>query len=155
MQGVSVSHFTKSFAEKYSYLVIRLISQKSKTNYISKNVISRKTLKQNRFTRKGCCENSELMSVLVFIFRKAGEVFNFTKDRLRLVVSLAIWKFFRTDISCTPSASYFLYYVIPRSFLLDTSLYFDGDAGRSLLSVCLIIFLQGHLLFPIYRANKN
>ena len=48
-----------------------------------------------------------------FIFRKAGEVFNFTKDKLRLVVSQEIWKMFRTDISCTPAASYSHYYVMP------------------------------------------
>ena len=54
-----------------------------------------------------------------FIYRKAREVFNFTKDRLHLLVPLGIWKIFRTDISCTPAASYFYYYVMPRSFLLD------------------------------------
>ena len=35
------------------------------------------------------------MSVMEFIFRKAGEVFNFTKDRLGLAFSLGIWKIFR------------------------------------------------------------
>ena len=40
-----------------------------------------------------------------FIFRKAGEVFNFTKDRLRLVVPPEIWKI--------SAASYSHYYVMP------------------------------------------
>ena len=99
------------------------------------------------------------MSVAEFIFRKAGEVFNFTNDRLRLLVPHGIWEIFTTYISCTPAASYFYYYVMPRSLLLDTSvlvcIYFDGDTGRSLLSVCLIISLQDHLLFPIFHANTN
>ena len=34
-------------------------------------------------------------------------------------------------------------------------IYFDGDTGRSLQSICLIIFLQDHVLFPIFRANTN
>ena len=96
------------------------------------------------------------MSVVEFILRKVGEVFNFTKDRLRLLVPAEIWKIFRTDIPFTPAASYFYYYVMPRSFLLDMrvfSLYLFR--WRSLLSVCLIIFLQDHLLFPIFRANTN
>ena len=59
------------------------------------------------------------MSVVEFTFRKAGLVFNFTKDRLRLLVPLGIWKIFTTHISCTPAASYFYYYVMPWSFLLD------------------------------------
>ena len=63
------------------------------------------------------------MSVVEFIFRKAGEVLNFAKDRLHLVVLLGIWKIFRTDISCTPAASYFHYYVMSWSFLLDTSVF--------------------------------
>ena len=99
------------------------------------------------------------MSVVEFIFRKAGEVFNFAKDRLRFLVPLGIWRIFRTDISCAPAATYFYYYVIPRSFLLNTrvfSLYlFWWRHWRSLMSVCLIIFLQDHLLFPIFRANTK
>ena len=63
------------------------------------------------------------MSVVEFIFRKAGEVFNFTKDRLCLLVLLGIWKIFTTYISCTPAASYFYYYVMTQSFLLDTRVF--------------------------------
>ena len=99
------------------------------------------------------------MSVVEFIFREAGEVFNFTKDRLRLLVPHGISEIFTTYFSCTPAVGYFYYYVMPRSFLLDTEplvcIYFDGDTGRSLLSVCLIISLQDHLLVPIFRANTN
>ena len=40
------------------------------------------------------------MSVVEFIFRKAREVFNFTKDRLHLLVPRGIWKIFTTYISC-------------------------------------------------------
>ena len=87
-----------------------------------------------------------------FIVRKTGEVFNFTKDRLRLLVPHGIWEIFTTYISCTPATSYFYYYLMPRCFLLDTSVF---SLGRSLLSVCLIISLQDHLLFPIFRANTN
>ena len=99
------------------------------------------------------------MSVVEFIFRKAGEVFNFTKDRLRLLVPLGIWKIFTTYNSCTPAAGYFNYCVMPPSLLLDQDplvcIYFNGDVGRSLLSVCLIIFLQDYLLFPILSGNTN
>ena len=63
------------------------------------------------------------MSVVEFFFRKAGEVFNFSKDRLHFVVPLGIWKIFRTDTACTPAASYFHYFVMPRSFLLDTRVF--------------------------------
>ena len=63
------------------------------------------------------------MSVVEFIFRKAGEVFNFTNDRLRLLVPQEIWKIFTTYISCTPTASYFYCCVMPRSFLLDTRVF--------------------------------
>ena len=60
------------------------------------------------------------MLVVEFIFRNAGEIFNFTKDILRLLVPLGIWKIFTTYISYTLAASYFYYYVMPRCFLLDT-----------------------------------
>ena len=63
------------------------------------------------------------MSVVEFIFRKAGEVFNFTKDRLRLLAPPGIWKIWTADISCTPAGSYFCYYVMIRSFLLDTRVF--------------------------------
>ena len=85
------------------------------------------------------------MSVVEFIFRKAGEVFSFTKDRLCLLVPHGIWEIFTTY---RPAASYFYYYVMPLSFLLDTRvftcIYFDGDTGRSLLSICLVMVLQDH-----------
>ena len=32
---------------------------------------------------------------------------------------------------------------------------FNGDTGRSLLSVYLLMFLQDHLLFSIFRGNTN
>ena len=57
------------------------------------------------------------------ILEKSRGALNLTKNRLRLVVSLENWKFFSTDISCTPAASYFHYYEMPRSFLLDTSVF--------------------------------
>ena len=99
------------------------------------------------------------MSVVEFIFRKAGEAFNFTKDRLRLLVPQGIWTIFTTYISFTPVASYFQYYVMPWAFLLDkrvlVCIYFDDDTGRSLLSVCLIMFLRDHLLFLIFRASTS
>ena len=92
------------------------------------------------------------MSVVEFIFRKAGEVFNFTKDRLCLLVLLGIWKIFTTYISCTPAASYFYYYVMTHESLVGN--YCNGDTGRSLLSIYLI-FLQDHLLFSIFHVNTN
>ena len=55
------------------------------------------------------------MSVLEFIFRKAGEVFNFTKNRLRPLVPLRIWKIFTTEISCIPAASNFYIYLLATS----------------------------------------
>ena len=44
-------------------------------------------------------QNFELMSVLEFIFRKSEEVFKFTKDPIRLVLPLGIWKIFRIATS--------------------------------------------------------
>ena len=46
--------------------------------------------------------------------------FNFTKDRPHLVVPPGFLKIFRATILWTPEASYFDYYIIPRSFLLAT-----------------------------------
>ena len=63
------------------------------------------------------------MSVVEFIFRKAGEAFHFTKDRLRLLVPQGIWTIFTTYISFTPVASYFQYYVMPWAFLFDTRVF--------------------------------
>ena len=104
-------------------------------------------------------QNSELMSVAEFIFKKTGEVFNSTKFIVCLVVSLGVWKISRADIFCTPAASYFHYYVMPRSFYQSQEslicIYFVGGTGKSLLRFCLIIFFQGHLLFPIVCANTN
>ena len=60
------------------------------------------------------------MLAIEFIFIKAGEVLNFTKDRLRLLVPLGIWKIFTTYNSCTPAAGYFNYCVMSGSLLLDT-----------------------------------
>ena len=60
------------------------------------------------------------MSVVEFIFREAGKVFNFTKDRLSLLVSQGNWKISTTYISCTPAANYFYYYEMRQSFLLET-----------------------------------
>ena len=63
--------------------------------------------------------NSEQISEVEFNFRKCVVVFNFAMNRRRLFVPLKIWKIFTTYISCTPTASYFYYYVTTRSFLLD------------------------------------
>ena len=63
------------------------------------------------------------MSVVEFILRRAGEVSNFTKDRLGLLVLHGIWEIFTTYISCTSATSYLYYYVMPRSFLLDTRVF--------------------------------
>ena len=99
------------------------------------------------------------MPLVEFIFRKAGKGFNFTMDRLHLLVALGIWKIFTEYISYTPAASY-LYTMSCLGLVYQTQdflvcIYFDGDTGRSLLSVCLIIFLQDHLLFPIFCLNTN
>ena len=67
-------------------------------------------------------QNSEEMSVAEFIFRKAGEIFNFLKDQPHLVVPLGIWEIFRTDIPCTTAAGYFQYYVTSVFFIGHKSL---------------------------------
>ena len=63
------------------------------------------------------------MSVVEFIFRKAGKVFNFTQDRLHLIVPLGIWRIFTVYISCTPAASYLYIMWWPSLFLLDTRVF--------------------------------
>ena len=86
------------------------------------------------------------MPAFEFIFRKAGEAFNFTKDRLCLSVPLRILKIFTAYISCTPAASYFFHYVIPWSFLLDTIVfslylfrwrYWEIISDRLINNICL------------------
>ena len=52
-----------------------------------------------------------------------SQVFNFTNNRLPLVVPLGILKIFRVAISLTPAANFFHFYVIPRSFLVDTRVF--------------------------------
>ena len=91
------------------------------------------------------------MLVVEFIFRKVRKVFNLTKNKLCLVVPLKIWIIFRTDISCTPTASYFYHYAT--IFFICYKSFYDGNTRRSLTSVCLI-FLQD-LIFPIFCANKK
>ena len=39
------------------------------------------------------------MPLVEFFFRKAGKVFNFTKERLHLLVPLGIWKIFTAYIT--------------------------------------------------------
>ena len=114
------------------------------------------------------------MSVVEFISRKTREVFNFTKDRVRLLVPQGIWEIFTTYISCTPAANYFYYCVMPRSFLLDTrvfSLYlyrwrhweitskrlFLGPLGSSrVLGPCFPVCLFNVLFFGYYSLiNRN
>ena len=46
-----------------------------------------------------------------------SQVFNFTKDKLCLIVLPGIWKMFRTVNSQTPAASYFHYYLMSVFFL--------------------------------------
>ena len=46
------------------------------------------------------------MSVVEFMFRKAREVLKFSKDRLRLLVPLGIWKIYTTYISHTFSETW-------------------------------------------------
>ena len=58
------------------------------------------------------------MSMVEFIFRKAGKVLNFTKDRMHLIVPLSIWKIFTAYISSIPAPSY-LYIMWWPVFLLD------------------------------------
>ena len=93
------------------------------------------------------------MSVVEFIFRKTEEFFNFTKDRRRLLVPLGIWKILTIYFLYT--CNQLLHHVMPRSFLLDTRVFSLYLYRWQLLCVCLIIFLQDHLLFPIFRANTN
>ena len=62
------------------------------------------------------------MSVVAFIFRKAGKVLNFTKNRMHLIVPLSIWKIFTTYISSIPAPSY-LYIMWWPVFLLDTRVF--------------------------------
>ena len=80
-----------------------------------------------------------------------GRFFNF------IVVIPKIMKIFRTAIPWTSAGSYFLYYVIERSFLLVKRIficiYFNGGSGRSLLKVCVILFHQDYLLFPIHKPH--
>ena len=62
------------------------------------------------------------MSVVEFIFRKAGKVLNFTKDRMHLIVPLSIWKIFAAYISSIPAPTY-LYIMWWPVFLLDTRVF--------------------------------
>ena len=80
------------------------------------------------------------MSVFEAIIRKAGEVYNFTKDRLRLSLSSSrnLLNLHNTYFQCACSW-FFHYHVMPRFLLLEQEyvvcIYFDRDTGRSLLSI--------------------
>ena len=63
------------------------------------------------------------MSLVEFIFRKAGKNFNFTKDRLHLLVPLGIWKNLHSIYFLYPCRKLLVYYVMTRSFLLDTRVF--------------------------------
>ena len=79
-QDVLVPHFNKSFPQKTLFLVIRFFSQKSKTNHIKSKSASLEIVAQR------ILQNSEYMSDMELIFRKAEGVFNFTKHRLRFLL---------------------------------------------------------------------
>ena len=120
VQGVRVSHFTKSFVKK-KFLGIRLVSQKSKTNHTTENMIFCETFKQQSFPRNSC--SKEFAKFWINFdgrvhLQKTGEVFNFIKDRLCLLVPVGIGKIFRKDIFCTPAASYFHCHVILHNTLI-------------------------------------
>ena len=99
------------------------------------------------------------MSLIEFIFRKAGKVFNFTKTDS---TSQYLQEFGKSSQHIFP-----VHLQQTTCILRDESAFFirhksfqfvfifDGCTERSLLSACLIIFLQDHLLFPIVRANTN
>ena len=63
------------------------------------------------------------MSLVEFIFRKAGKVFNFTKDRLHLLVPLGIWENLHSIFFMYTCNKILVYYVLTRSFLLDASVF--------------------------------
>ena len=103
-----------------------MISQRSKTNNISKTSDPTKHLSKSAALEIVVPKklwNSKYVSVVKFTFSKAREVFNFTKDIVRLVVPTGTWKIFKRDISCTPTASYFHYYVMPQHFLLHARVF--------------------------------
>ena len=104
-------------------------------------------LKQKRFLNRFCKVNVSDGVHLQKNFR--SQVFNFTKNILNLVVPPAIWEIFRIAFLWMSAANYCHYYVIWHGLFYTRVLiciYFSGNTGRSLLSVCLITF---HLLFPI------
>ena len=103
--------------------MIKLVSDKSKTNLLVKTVIRWGILKLRRFPRNSCSKKFAKFRINVssgVYLQKSfkSQVFNFTKDRIRLVVPLGILKIFRAAILLTPAANYFYYYVISWSFLL-------------------------------------
>ena len=56
--SVLVPRFTESSIKKKLFLVIRMISKKSKTNLLVKTVIPCEILKQKRFPRNSCSKGS-------------------------------------------------------------------------------------------------
>ena len=100
------------------------------------------------------------MTVVEFIYRKAGEVFNFTKNSLTLPLSTSRNLENLHNIYFLHTCSYIILLVCDATvfFIRYKSLqfvFYSDTRRRSLLSVCLITFLQDHLLFPIFCANTN
>ena len=109
---------------KTLFLMIRLVSQKTKTNLLLKTVIPCKILKHKRFPKTSFPISQISVNGEVHLQKSwKNQVFNFTKDRRRSVAPLVILKIFRTAISWTPAPNYFHYYVMSPSFLLVTRVF--------------------------------
>ena len=111
---------------KATFLKIRLVSQRNKTNLLVNKVISWEVLKQKCFHRNSCSKGFSRVWVHVnsgVHLQKSckSQIFNFTKDRLCLLVPMGIYKIFRTAILWTSAANYFYYYIVPRFFIGDKS----------------------------------
>ena len=112
---------------------VRLISQESKTNHTSKQVISCEILKQKR--------PLEIVRLNILLRQTPPLCSSRNLENLHSIY-----------FPCTCS-KLLVYYVMNRPFRHKSFQFvfpFDGGTGRSLLSACLIIFLQDHLLFPIF-----
>ena len=83
------------------------------------------------------------MSLVEFIFRKAGKVFNFTEDRLHLLVPLGIWENLHSIFFMYTCNKILVYYVLTRSFLLDASVFSDCNWTRT----------QNHLVLKRTKAS--
>ena len=156
--------FDLKFPRKTLFLVIRLVSQKSKANLLVKTMILCEILKQKRFPRKRCSKGSARLRKNVsdgFRLQKSSK----TRSLILLKIDFAsqyLWHFWKSSEQPTrgllqPTSSIMMWYHSLSYYSLEylICIYFNVDTSSYFLIVCLIIFHQYHPLLPIFVVKQS